>query len=190
MARLRTGILVLVVALALAGLLAGDASTVGVQRDAGAVGRANFVEVKWPFPLDQWGRGRAFHCAAADCGVEVVLYLRAKIGFCNCDTGVSDDGELDRVGDMELYSPRFVGLSDGRPIKVGWMEGRSRPYRVDMPYSQPRTAQAIAFNEQCDVIVATVMADLDRLPHAERLALEFLNGDMVLKWARMELGAA
>jgi hypothetical protein len=190
MSQLRAGILVVVSALALAGLLAGDASTVGVQRGAGTASGAGFVEVKWPFPLDQWGRGRAFHCAAADCGVEVVLYLRAKIGFCNCETGVSDDDELDRVGDMELYSPKFVGLSGGRVIKVGWMSGRSRPYRVDVPYSPPRTAQAIAFNEQCDVIVATVVADLDRLAEADRLALEFLNGDMVLHWARKELGAA
>jgi hypothetical protein len=188
MSRARAAILVFVLGGALAVLLAGDASTVGVQR--AAVTRANFVEVKWPFPLDQWGRGRAFHCAAADCGVDIVLYLRAKIGFCNCDTGVSDDAELDRVGDMELYSPKFIGLSDGRSIKVGWMEGRSRPYRVDIPYSQPRTAQAIAFNEQCDVIVGTVVADPGRLPEAERLALVFLNGDMVLKWARAELGAA
>src|SRR5687768_744534 len=124
MAKLRTGIPVLALGTALAMMLAGDAATVGVQR--GAATRANFVEVKWPFPLDQWGRGRAFHCAAADCGVDVVLFLRAKIGFCNCDTGVNDDVELDRVGDMELYSPRFIGLADGRPIRVGWMEGRSR----------------------------------------------------------------
>jgi hypothetical protein len=190
MVRLRTGIIITALGAGLAGLLAGDAATVGVQRGMGAAIRPNFVEVKWPFPLDQWGRGRAFYCAAADCGVEVALYLRAKIGFCNCETGVSDDGELDRVGDLELYSPKFVGLSDGRVIQVGWMSGRSRPYRVDMPYSPPRTAQAIAFNEQCDVIVATVVADPGRLPDADRLALEFLNSDMVLDWARKELGAA
>jgi hypothetical protein len=61
---------------------------------------------------------------------------------------------------------------------------------VEVPYSLPRTAQAIAFNEQCDVIVATVVAPLDRLPEAERHALEFLNSDTVLQWARAELGSA
>jgi hypothetical protein len=185
----RSALLVLVLGCALAGLLASDAVTVGVERGEAAT-RANFIPTGWPFPLDQWGRGRAFRCPAADCGTEVTLYLRAKIGFCNCDSGVSDDTELDRVGDLELYSDRFVGLADGRPITVGWMRGRSRPYQVEVPYSLPRTAQAIAFNEQCDVIVATVVAPLDRLPEAERLALEFLNGDMVLNWAKAELGTS
>jgi hypothetical protein len=189
MLRFRTAILVMALGAAVAGLLASDAVTVGIKRGE-PVARANFVADKWPFPLDQWGLGHAYRCTAADCGVETVLYLRAKIGFCNCETGVSDDVELDRVGDLELFSPKFVGLADGRTIKVGWMSGRSRPYRVEVPYSLPRTAQAIAFNEQCDVIVATVVAPLDRLGEVERLALEFLNSDMVLKWARAELGSA
>jgi hypothetical protein len=190
MVRLRTALLVLALGATVAGLLASDAVTVGIKRGGEPVTRANFVAAKWPFPLDQWGLGRAYRCSAADCGVEVVLYLRAKIGFCNCETGVSDDTELDRVGDLELFSDRFVGLADGRVIKVGWMGGRSRPYQVEVPYSLPRTAQAIAFNEQCDVIVATVVAPLDRLPEAERHALEFLNSDTVLQWARAELGSA
>ena len=122
---------------------------------------AVWTEVKWPFPLDQWGTGKAFHCRAADCGTEINLYLRAKLGFCNCATGVSDDDELDRVGDLELYSDKFKGLSEGRFITVGWMKGRSRPYQVDMRYGAPRTALAIAFNDKCDVVVATVAADRD-----------------------------
>ena len=48
---------------------------------------AVWTEVSWPFPLDQWGRGRAFQCKAADCGSELNLFLRAKIGFCNCAIG-------------------------------------------------------------------------------------------------------
>src|SRR3954451_10492094 len=50
-----------------------------------------WTDAKWPFPIDQWGTGRAFVCKAADCGTEVTLYLRAKLGFCNCTTGVADD---------------------------------------------------------------------------------------------------
>ena len=182
---------ILVIALGFAALLAGDAMTVGVGRqpsDAAKSGTrsANWAEVKWPFPLDQWGTGRAFRCKAADCGAEVNLYLRAKLGFCNCTTGVSDDTELDRVGDLELLSDKFKGLSDGRPITVGWMSGRSRPYQVAMPYAAPRTAIAIAFNDKCDVVVATVVAD--HIPTAEQAALDFLNGDLVLRWAERELG--
>ena len=46
----------------------------------------------------------------------------------------------------------------------------------------------MAFNEKCDVMVATVVAPLDQLADASRLALEFLNGDMIVKWARAEFG--
>jgi hypothetical protein len=188
MSTLRTGILVAGLGAALAGLLAADVATVGVGQTSAAPARAAWAEVKWPFPLDQWGTGRAFRCRAADCGVEISLYLRAKLGFCNCTTGVADDAELDRVGDLELLSDKFEGLAEGRPIAVHWMNGRSRPYRVALAYGPPRTALAIAFNDKCDVIVATIVADREKLPAAERAALDFLNGDLVLRWAERELG--
>src|SRR5438309_5484201 len=114
-------------------------------------GRPVWSEVEWPFLMDQWGKGKAFQCKAADCGTEVNLYLRAKIGFCNCATGVSDDIELDRVGDLAILSDKWVGLADGREIKVGWLSGRSRPYRVEMRYAAPVTAPAMAFNDKCAV---------------------------------------
>ena len=188
---MRPTILVLVLGFGLAALLAGDAMTVGVgQQPANAAKPAAksaiWAEIKWPFPLDQWGTGRAFQCRAADCGGEISLYLRAKLGFCNCATGVSDDTELDRVGDLELLSDKFKGSSDGRPIAVGWMNGRSRPYQVAIPYALPRSVLAIAFNDKCDVVVATVVAD--QVQAAERAALDFLNGDLVLRWAERELG--
>jgi hypothetical protein len=179
--KLRTGILVIALGVAVSGLLAGDAATVGVTRPV-------WNEVKWPFPLDQWGLGKAFRCAAADCGAEVNVYLRAKIGFCNCATGVADDQELDRVGDLELYSDKWVGLADGREIKVGWMSGRSRPYRVEMRYTPAFPAYAMAFNDKCDVVVATVVGDRERFAAAEHLALDFLNTERVLRWAERELG--
>ena len=186
---LRLNILVLGLGVGLAGLLASDMATIGEgQRAPTAPMRATWSEVKWPFPLDQWGIGRAFQCRAADCGSELNLYLRAKLGFCNCTTGVSDDAELDRVGDLELLSEKFEGLREGRPITVGWMNGRSRGYLVTIPYAAPRTALAIAFNDKCDVVVATVVAPRDQLPAAERVALDFLNGDLVLRWTEQELG--
>src|ERR671910_21942 len=122
---IRASVLVIVLGVALTGLLAGNAATTGAaeRSDAASSAPATWTEVKWPFPVDQWGSGRAFHCAAADCGAEIKLYLRAKLGFCNCTTGVADDAELDRVGDLELFSDRFEGLHEGRPITVGWMKG-------------------------------------------------------------------
>ena len=180
---------IVVVALGVAGVLAGGAMPLGAGQQPTEVGKpapAAWSEFKWPFPLDQWGVGRAFRCKAADCGANIDLYLRAKLGFCNCATGVSDDAELDRVGDLELLSARFNGLRDGRPVTVGWMKGRSRPYQVAIPYGSPRTALAIAFNDKCDVVVATVVAD--DVSTAQGAALGFLNGDLVLRWAEKELG--
>ena len=58
-----------------------DTLTLAVSKQAG------WTEVQWPFPADQFGRGKAFQCGAADCGTPVTLYVRAKIGFCNCTTG-------------------------------------------------------------------------------------------------------
>ena len=49
-----------------------------------------WTEADWPFAVDEWGKGKAFRCAATQCGEEVNLYIRAKIGFCNCSTGVSE----------------------------------------------------------------------------------------------------
>src|ERR1700761_3276007 len=66
-----------------------------------------WAEVQWPHAMDEWGKGKAFRCAAADCGVEVNLYVRAKIGFCNCRTGVSDDEELTRLSDFRLMGDKL-----------------------------------------------------------------------------------
>jgi hypothetical protein len=184
---LRTGMLLSAIGLGLAALLEGDVMRVGAgERAPGDAAATAWSEIKWPFPMDQWGLGRAFQCRAADCNTDVSLYLRAKLGFCNCTSGVSDDAELDRVGDLELLSSKFEGLRDGQPINVGWMKGRSRPYRVTMAYAPARTALAIAFNDKCDVVVATVVAN--DMAAAERAALSFLNGDLVLRWAERELG--
>jgi hypothetical protein len=172
-------------------LVVALAAGVGGDGLAGAPSGApqpHWTEVPWPFPVDQWGTGRAFRCAAEACGVAVNLYLRPKIGFCNCTKGVYDDAELDRVGDIELLGPNFSGIADGREISVGWMKGRSRAFTVSGPYQPPGSATAIAFNDQCDVVVATVAADGD-LGRGEREALKFLNSELVLRWARAELGS-
>jgi hypothetical protein len=45
-----------------------------------------------------------------------------------------------------------------------------------------------ALNDQCDVAVATVVADKDRLAQVEAFALDFLSSDPVQRWAAAELG--
>src|SRR6201995_4332785 len=87
-----------------------------------------WAEVQWPFPMDEWGKGKAFRCDAAHCVVEVNFYIRAKIGFCNCTTGVSDDDELDRLSDFSLMGEQRSVLGPGHLIRVAWVNGRSRSY--------------------------------------------------------------
>jgi hypothetical protein len=171
---------------ALAGGIGGDRLAPSMM-PAGAV-HPHWIEVAWPFPIDQWGTGRAFQCSADACGVTVKLYLRPKVGFCNCAKGVYDDAELDRVGDLELIGPQYAAIGEGRQVTVGWMKGRSRAFTVAGPYQAPAAAAAIAFNDKCDVVVATVTADAD-LSHGAYQALKFLNSDLVLRWARAELGS-
>ncbi len=118
----------------------------------------------------------------------VDLYLRAAGFAAHCATGVSDNADLDRVSDLELFSQEFVGLTDGRPVSVGRMQGRSRLYHVTIPYAAPRDMVAIGCNDQCDVAVATVVADAARLGEAEHLALDFLGSEPVQRWAAAELG--
>jgi hypothetical protein len=144
-----------------------------------------WTEAAWPFPIDQWGQGWAYQCKAADCGVEVNLYLRPKIGFCNCQTGVADDEELDRVGDLDLVGNEKSARTPGRPITVQWMKGRSRSYNVTG--GSAKSALSLAFNDKCDVIVATIVAGNE--PAAKEPAvLDFLNGDLVKSWAEQVLG--
>src|SRR3954471_10100443 len=93
------------IALAALFAAAGLAGALGVwiagHRDAAALAaHPVWTEVAWPFPMDEWGQGKAYRCRAADCGGEVDVYVRGKIGFCNCTTGVADDIELERLSDF------------------------------------------------------------------------------------------
>ena len=176
---------------ALAMLMAGSAQPVGASGagdDAAASGRAIWTEIQWPFLMDEWGLGRAFVCKADDCGSEVALYLRVKAGFCNCTTGVTDDDDLDRVGDLSLLSNKFVGIGAGRAVAVDDMQGRSRPFQVSLPLWRSQTAVAVVLHAKCDAVVATVIADRDRLGGAEQYALAFLGGGPVLQWTKVALG--
>ncbi|HLH94552.1 MAG TPA: hypothetical protein VKW08_05475 [Xanthobacteraceae bacterium] len=169
-------------------LLAGSAAVFGLHAPARSAAIAPvWTEVKWPFPVDQWGTGRAFVCAAADCDTEVHLYVRPKIGFCNCATGVSDDAELERVADTELISRGIAPLDQGRPIKVGWMEGRIRAYRSSGEVSGEQLLSA-AFNDECDVVVAVAALKHGDPAVIGPAVLSYLNTTPMVLWAKKELG--
>lgn len=147
-----------------------------------------WTEIRWPFPVDLWSSGKAFKCRSADCGDEITLFLRAKIGFCNCLIGVADDAELERLADINLVGGKHSADGPGRPITVAWMKGRSRVYAIDGTSPSGKSAIAIAFNDRCDAIVRTAIVDHDQPAAVEQVVIDFLNGDGVLRWAQVTLG--
>ena len=156
-------------------MLSGVAAYVGARPAI-----AGWQEIAWPFPRDGWPAGRAFRCDAALCGETIELYLRPKIGFCNCDSGVADDDEVDRVADLDLISERFVALEPGRVVQVSDMLGRLRNYSLHMPDGSRHAALGIALSRRCDLLVAVARGVSDsRLQHA---ALNFLGKDDVRQW--------
>jgi hypothetical protein len=158
------------------------------QTQRGSAGRQPiWTEAKWPFALDLWGPGLAFRCEAADCGSEVHRYLRAKIGFCNCASAI-DDEMVDRVGDVDLLASERGALGPGRAIHVRTMKGRSRAYAVGGRGVTAQSALSIAFHDRCDLVVATAAIGNDQPGELEDIVLQFLNSDLVLRWAEVTLG--
>jgi hypothetical protein len=178
----------LAIAIAGAGCIAGSAAVFGLRAPLNpSVMEPAWAEVKWPFLLDQWGIGKAFVCMPADCGSKVEVYIRPKIGFCNCSTGVSDDAELERVGDTDLVSPDVRPLGAGRPVKIGWMAGRIRAYRMSGATAGGQLLSA-AFNDECDVVVALAALGNGDAAAAASVVTAFLDSRPMVLWAKKELG--
>jgi len=175
-------------AVAGAGFLLGAAAVFGPRAaPTPAAIEPVWTEANWPFPIDQWGVGKAFVCMPTDCGVKVDVYVRPKIGYCNCATGVSDDAELERVADTDLVSEKPRAQGRGRPIKIGWMAGLSRPY-----WSSNGEAGggllSVAYNDECDVVVAVATFGKGDPAVIEPAVINFLNSNPMVLWAKKELG--
>lgn len=138
---------------------------------------AAWREIAWPFPRDGWPGGRAFRCGTVECGAEVEVYLRPKLGFCNCDSGVADDDEVDRVADVDMISPRFVPLRAGDVVDVANMPGRIRVYHLD----GSRTAIGIAVSHRCDLMAVAAQGSGDAV-QIQRATLKFLEGREIRTW--------
>jgi hypothetical protein len=138
-------------------------------------------EIAWPFPRDGWPAGRAFRCALESCGDEIEVYLRPKIGFCNCEAGVADDDEVDRVADLDLMSERFVALEPGQVIRIAGMPGRLRSYDLQMADGSRHSAVGIAVSRRCDLLVAVAQGK-GTATEVQRAALDFLARDAVTQW--------
>jgi hypothetical protein len=177
-----------IAAVSLGSVLAAALAWFGLPQHAAATATAPvWTEIAWPFPTDPWGKGKAFRCKTADCGAEVNIYLRAKIGFCNCTTGVADDEDLDRMGDLALVG-EVSPLGTGRPISIARMDGRSRTYVLNARNPLGKTAISVVFRERCDMIAATAVLGHDRPAAIEPSVIAFLNGSTVMRWAEITLG--
>jgi len=179
---------VAIVAASVGSVLAAMLAWSGVSQHAAATATAPvWTEMAWPFPTDPWGKGKAFRCKASDCGAEVNVYLRAKIGFCNCTTGIADDDDVDRMGDLVLVG-EVSPLGTSHPIRIAWMEGRSRAYTLNARNPLGKTAISVVFRDRCDMIAATAVLGHDRPAAIEPSVIEFLNGSTVKRWAEITLG--
>ena len=166
-------------AIAVAVLALGALSGVAAYESAPSRA-AIWQEIAWPFPRDGWPAGRAFRCDGAGCG-GVEVYVRPKKGFCNCDSGVTDDDEVDRVADLDLMSERFAARAAGSVIRVADMPGRLRAYDLDMQDGSRRTAVGIAVSRRCDLLVAVAQGRGDA-SEVRRAALDFLATSELARW--------
>jgi hypothetical protein len=163
-------------------VVAGLCVAIGVAAYVSASPRVGeWREIAWPFPRDGWPAGRAFRCTTAACGDGVEVDVRPKLGFCNCDTGVADDDEVDRVADLDLISEQFRPVAVGDVIHVGDMAGRSRTYALQMADGTQRSAVGIAASRRCDLLVAAAQGK-DPAPALQRIALNLLATDEVSRW--------
>jgi hypothetical protein len=171
-------VVIIIVALAF-GALSGVAAYQRMQR-AGD-NQAQWQEIAWPFPRDGWPGGRAFRCTSAACGEGSELYVRAKLGFCNCDSGVADDDEVDRVADLDLISPRFAAREAGQVVQVAGMSGRARAYELTMTDGSRHAGLGLALSRRCDLMVAVVQGEHDA-PGLQRAARELLEQREMHHW--------
>jgi len=167
--------------LALGGLSAVAGYEMGPPRAAA------WREIAWPFLRDGWPAGRAFRCGRAECGADVEVYLRPKLGFCNCDSGVADDDEVDRVADLDLISAKFVPTEAGTVVHVADMAGRSRSYDLKMYDGAQHAAVGIALSHRCDLLVAVAQGGAAP-SELQREALEYLASGEMHQWMVASLG--
>ena len=147
-----------------------------------------WIETKWPFLMDQWGEGRSFQCKAADCGADLNLYIRAKVGFCSSTTGIADDNELERLSDFDFMKGQVAALGSGHEVDIAGMKGRLRTYAIGGHILSQSYAFSVAFNKNSDALVVTVTFKGEPPTTVEPVILQFLNGKTIQRWVSHTLG--
>ena len=160
----------------------GALSGAAAYQHAGLHQEEAWQEIAWPFPRDGWPAGKAFRCSTAACGGDVQVYVRPKIGFCNCDRGVADDDEVDRVADLDLLSQHFQPRAPGDVVAIADMPGRMRAYDLKMSDGSQQAAIGVAVSRRCDLLVAVAHGKADT-GAMRRGALDFLARSETTRWA-------
>ena len=135
--------------------------------------QGSWKPMPWPFLRDGWPNGIAFDCPT--CGGGLSLFVRVKVGFCDCSRGVSDDDEIDRVGDVDLVDPDFRPDGAGRVEQVAGVRGRLRLYKA-----RDRNIATLAAGRDCNAIVATAVSSNEIGPERVAMSLAQLSGPDVL----------
>jgi hypothetical protein len=165
------------------------AAAIGLWIATGAAALAGagpgWSEIAWPFPRDAWPEGRAFRCAG--CGQDLVLYVRPKLGFCNCTTGVTEDAEVDGVTDLDLLAADYVPLGPGTPRRVGDLAGRSRAYALAPARGRSRYGAGIALSQGCDLVAVAVSSAEPIGESAIASAAAFLASPGPMGWLKQAL---
>jgi hypothetical protein len=158
-----------------AGIVGLGALSAGAAYQRAAPDIGEWQEIAWPFPRDGWPAGKAFRSG------DIEVYVRPKIGFCNCDVGVADDDEVDRVADLDLMSEHFAPLEPGRVVRIADMAGRIRPYQLAMSDGARHSAIGIAVSHRCDLMVAVAKGS-GEVTAVQRAALDFLGSVKMSNW--------
>ena len=170
-------------------LLAGGAAGLFIpHRVLAPFAAPNWQEIAWPFERDAWPKGRAFRCTSSACGGRLEVYLRPKIGLCNCATGVSGDAEVDAVSDVDLMSDDFMPLAKGDPVEFGGMKGISRPYQLKLPGGVVRRAAGMALQHRCDLVAAASLGDAAGTAQASAAFSALIERPDVTKWLLDQMG--
>ena len=165
-------------AIAIAGGLAAlGATAVASYRGPGHAAPI-WRETGWTAPIDNWGQGKAWR---SDTGV--MLFARTKTGFCNCFSGVGNDIEIDRIGDVDLHGDAFVPASPGVVAALGDLSGRKRRFHLQSRWTGGREVLSIVVATDCKAVVATLVSGQPIASDIEESAVALLRGAPFRQWA-------
>ena len=141
-----------------------------------------WAESSWDMPLDNWGEGRAWRATAPD-GAQLRLFARTKSGFCNCFSGIANDDEIDRIGDVDLHGDDFSPVAPGVVTSLGSLAGRKQLFQTSGHWTAGRFVLSIVAATGCKAVVATIVSGETIPPEAEATAVALLTGEEFRRWA-------